>query len=168
MTIEVSNNKKEFKIIDHDKVVLKGSRTKWYSSGINFFHNSKTYEIKKKGIWSASFTILESGHPIGEINWSLKKGIKLILTNKQKVTSSYWLKTEKVGKWYAPDQQYILCENGETPILTIHYSLKKWKESLEAEFSTNDHPNYLLLACALFLMRQQQSAQSGATAGGFG
>ena len=50
----------------------------------------------------------------------------------------------------------------------IELGLKKWKESLEAEFSTNDHPNYLLLVCALFLMRQQQSAQSSAAAGGLG
>jgi len=42
MALEVSNNKKTFRVVDHDKVVLKGSRTKWYSSRINFFHNSKT------------------------------------------------------------------------------------------------------------------------------
>ena len=164
MKIEIAKNKKEFKIFDNDKIIIKGYRTKWYSLEIHFFHNSKTYELKKKNFWATSFTILESGHPIGNINWNFKTGSKIILKNNKQ----YWLKTEKVGKWYASDRQYILCENGKTPVLTIHYALKKWKESLEAEFKDKDHANYVLLVCALFVMKQQQSAQNSAAAGGFG
>ena len=163
MKIEIAKNNKEFKILDHDKIILKGRKPKWYSPEIQFFYNSKTYELKKKGFWATSFIILESGHPIGDINWNFKTGSKIILKDKQ-----YWLKTEKEGKWYASDRQYILYENGKTPVLTIHYALKKWKESLEAEFKDKDHTDCVLLVCALFLMRQQQSAQNSAAAGGFG
>jgi len=163
MKIEIAKNNKEFKILDHDKIIIKGRKPKWYSPEITFFYNSKTYELKKKGFWATSFSVLESGHPIGDINWNFKTGSKIILKNKE-----YWLKTEKAGKWYASDRQYILCENGKTPVLTIHYALKKWKESLEAEFNDKDHSNYVLLVCALFLMRRQQSAQNSAAAGGFG
>ncbi len=164
MKIEIAKNNKEFKIFDHDKIVIKGHKPKWYSPEIQFFYNSKTYELKKKNFWATSFSILESGQRIGDINWSFKTGSKIILKN----NNEYWLKTEKAGKWYASDRQYILCENGKTPVLTIHYALKKWKESLEAEFKDKDHANYVLLVCALFVMRQQQSAQNSAAAGGFG
>ena len=163
MKIEIAKNNKEFKILDNDKIILKGHKPKWYSPEIQFFYNSKTYELKKKNFWATSFIILESGQPIGDINWSFKTDSKIILKDKQ-----YWLKTEKVGKWYASDRQYILCENGKTPVLTIHYVLKKWKESLEAEFKDKDHADYVLLACALFVMKQQQRAQNSAAAGGFG
>lgn len=96
----------------------------------------------------------------------MKKSYKIILKNN---TSSlqYWLKTEKAGKWYAADRSYTLCENSETPILTIHYALKKWKESMEAEFIDKDTTNYVLLICALFVMRIQQSAENAAASGGF-
>ena len=163
MKIEIAKNNKEFKLFDNDKIVIKGRKPKWYSPEIHFFYNSKTYELKKKNFWATSFIILESGQPIGDINWSFKTGSKIILKDKQ-----YWLKTEKVGKWYASDRQYILRENGETPVLTIHYALKKWKESLEAEFKDKDNADCVLLVCALFVMKQQQRAQNSAAAGGFG
>ena len=104
MKIETTRSNKAFTVLDKDTLILKGRRPKWYSSEVRFFHNSKTYEIKKKGFWSTSFTILESGHPIGAIHWSLKKSYKIILKNN---TSSlqYWLKTEKAGKWYAADRE---------------------------------------------------------------
>ena len=168
MKIEITKNKKEFKVFDNDKIVIKGHKLKWYSPEIQFFYNSKTYELKKKNFWGTSFSILESGQPIGDINWSFKTGSKIILKNKNQIGKQYWLKTEKVGKWYASDRQYILCENGKTPVLTIHYALKKWKESLEAEFNDKDNADCVLLACALFVMRRQQSAQNSAAAGGFG
>lgn len=167
MKIEITRNNKEFTVLDKNMLILKGRRPKWYSSELCFFHNSKTYEIKKKGFWSSSFIILESGHPIGTIHWSLKKSYKIILKNNPS-SLQYWLKKEKVGKWYAADRKYLLCENGETPILTIHYALKKWKESIEAEFIDKDTTDYVLLICALFVMRLQQSAENAAVgASGF-
>jgi len=167
MKIEITRNNKEFTVLDKNTLILKGRRPKWYSSELRFFHNSKTYEIKKKGFWSSSFIILESGHPIGAIHWSLKKSYKIILKNNPS-SPQYWLKKEKVGKWYAADRKYLLCENGETPILTIHYALKKWKESIEAEFIDKDTTDYVLLICALFIMKLQQSAENAAVgASGF-
>jgi hypothetical protein len=37
--------------------------------------------------------------------------------------------------------------------------VKKWKESIEAEFADKNNANYVLLVAALFLMRRQQSAE---------
>ena len=96
MKIEITRNNKEFTVLDKNMLILKGRRPKWYSSELRFFHNSKTYEIKKKGFWSSSFIILESGHPIGTIHWSLKKSYKIILKNNSS-SLQYWLKKEKVG-----------------------------------------------------------------------
>ncbi|MBT7851583.1 MAG: hypothetical protein HN714_08745 [Formosa sp.] len=67
MQVETEKNYKKFQIIDGDKVLVKGIRPKWYSSEIRFFHNNKTYEIKKKKFWSTSFIVLESGRQIGDI-----------------------------------------------------------------------------------------------------
>ena len=166
MKIETTRSNKAFTVLDKVTLILKGRRPKWYSSEVRFFHNSKTYEIKKKGFWSTSFIILESGHPIRDIHWNLKTNYKITLKNTPS-SLQYWLKKEKVGKWYAADRSYILCENGETPILTIHYALKKWKESMEAEFIDKDNANYVLLICALFVMRIQQSAENASASGGF-
>jgi len=48
MKIETTRSNKAFTVLDKDTLILKGRRPKWYSSEIRFFHNSKTYEIKKK------------------------------------------------------------------------------------------------------------------------
>ncbi|MDG2498578.1 MAG: hypothetical protein P8M66_03595 [Flavobacteriaceae bacterium] len=79
----------------------------------------------------------------------------------------YWLKKEKVGKWYGSERDYILCENGETQVLTIHYALKKWKEHIEVEFKDKDSTDCVLLICALFSMKQQQLSENAAASGGF-
>jgi len=96
----------------------------------------------------------------------LKTNYKITLKNTPS-SLQYWLKKEQTGEWYASDRKYILCENGETPVLTIHYALKKWKASMASEFIDKDNANYLLLICALFVMRLQQSAESAAASGGF-
>lgn len=165
MRVEIGKYSKDFKIIDNEEIILKGVRPKWYSSEIRFFYKSKTYEIKKKGFWSTSFIILESGRQTGNINWGFKTGSKIVLKDTPEIP--YELKKERVGKWYASDRNYILSENGETPVLTIQYSLKKWKEVITAEFTTKDNTDYVLLICALFLMKQQQSAENASASGGF-
>ena len=166
MQVETEKNYKKFQIIDGDKVLVKGIRPKWYSSEIRFFHNNKTYEIKKKRFWSTSFILLESGRQIGNINWNFKSGFKIVLKHSPS-NLQYWLKKEKAGKWYESDRDYILCENGETPVLTIHYTLKKWKEHIEVEFEDKDNADYVLLICALFSMKQQQLSENAAASGGF-
>ena len=161
MEIEIGKNNKTFKIIDNQEVVIKGVRPKWYSSNIQFFHNSKTYELKKKGFWGTTFAVLEGGRQIGDIKLNLQTTNKITLKDSNS-SLQYGLETERVGKWYASDRKYILYQNGETPILTIHYALKKWKETLSAEFNDKGNTNYLLLICALFLMRHEQSSESSA------
>jgi len=104
---------------------------------------------------------LEGGRQIGDIKLNFQTANKITL-NDSNSTLEYGLETERVGKWYASDRKYILYQNGETPILTIHYALKKWKETLSAEFNDKGNTNYLLLICALFLMRHEQSSESSA------
>ena len=79
--------------------------------------------------------------------------------------NTYSLKAETVGKWYSSNRQYILNKNEKTTALTIHYALKKWKESIEAEFNDKSNADYVLLVAALFLMRRQQSAEGAGAAG---
>jgi len=166
MRVETEKNYKKFQIIDADEVLLKGGRPKWYSSEIRFFHNNKTYEIKKKGFWSTSFIVLESGRQIGNIHRSFKSGLKIILKHHSS-NLQYWLKKEKVGKWYGSERDYILYENGQTPVLTIHYALKKRKEHIEVEFIDKDNTDCVLLICALFSMKQQQFSENAAASDGF-
>lgn len=166
MRVEIEKNYKKFQIIDGEEVLIKGIRPKWYSSEIRFFHNNKTYEIKKKKFWSTTFIVLESGRQIGNIQWSFKSGFKIIL-KQHSSHLQYWLKKEKVGKWYGSERDYILCKNGETPVLTIHYVLKKWKEHIEVGFIDKDNTDCVLLICALFSMKQQQLSENAAASGGF-
>lgn len=166
MRVETEKNYKKFQIIDGDEVLIKGIRPKWYSSEIRFFHNNKTYEIKKKKFWSTSYVVIESGRQIGDICWSFKSGFKITYKHRSSHLQ-YWLKKEKVGKWYGSERDYTLCENGETPVLTIHYTLKKWKEHIEVEFKDSDNTDYVLLICALFSMKQQQLSENAAAGGGF-
>ena len=80
-------------------------------------------------------------------------------------TVSFWDAGEYIltsSKSQVGHRKYLLYQNGETQILTIHYALKKWKETLSAEFNDKGNTNYLLLICALFLMRHEQSSESSA------
>jgi hypothetical protein len=142
-------------------VIIKGVRPKWYSSNIQFFHNNKTYELKKKGFWGTTFAILEGERQIGDIKLNLKT-VNTITLRDNNSSLQYGLETERAGKWYASNRKYLLYQNGETQILTIHYALKKWKESLSAEFNDKSNANYILLIFALFLMRHEQNSESSA------
>ena len=163
--IEIAKNNKDFQLLENGVVVVKGQKPKWYSSEIQFRYNNKTYNIKKKGFWGTSFSILQGGQLFGDIVWSFKTGAKIILKDSDLNTSHYSLKAETVGKWYSSNKQYILNKNEKTTALTIHYALKKWKESIEAEFNDKSNADYVLLVAALFLMRQQQSAEGAGSAG---
>ena len=131
----------------------------------SFVTTTKTYNIKKKGFWGTSFSILQGGQLFGDIVWSFKTGAKIILKDSDLNTSHYSLKAETVGKWYSSNRQYILNKNEKTTALTIHYAFKKWKESIEAEFNDKSNADYVLLVAALFLMRRQQSAEGAGSAG---
>ena len=157
--IEIAKNNKDFQLVENGNTLVKGQKPKWYSSEIQFHYNNKTYDIKKNGFWGTSFSISQSGRPFGDIVSSFKTGTKIILKNSHLTTTQYSLKAETVGKWHSLNKQYILIENDETTALTIHYAVKKWKESIEAEFADKNNANYVLLVAALFLMRRQQSAE---------
>ena len=46
--VNIEKNNKDFQIIENEEVLIRGIKPKWYSSQINFFYNSRTYQIKKK------------------------------------------------------------------------------------------------------------------------
>ncbi len=75
--IEIAKNNKDFQLLENGVVVVKGQKPKWYSSEIQFRYNNKTYNIKKKGFWGTSFSILQGGQLFGDIVWSFKKGAKI-------------------------------------------------------------------------------------------
>ena len=163
--IEIAKNNKDFQLLENGVVVVKVQKPKWYSSEIRFRYNNKTYEIKKKGFWGTSFSILQGGQLLGDIVWSFKTGTKIILKDSVLNTSHYSLKAETVGKWYSSNRQYTLNKNEKTTALIIYYALKKGKESIEAEFNDKSNADYVLLVAALFLMRQQSAQDSGAMVG---
>ena len=46
--VNIEKNNKDFQIIEKQEVLIRGIKPKWYSSQINFFYNSRTYQIKRK------------------------------------------------------------------------------------------------------------------------
>ena len=163
--VNIEKNNKDFQILEDSEVVIKGLRPKWYSQGIRFFYNNRTYEIKKKSFWSRSFQILQSGSLIGEIPFSWKNGhyIHIHQTNKK-----YWINAIRKGGIFSSVKTYSLLEDGVKSIIAIHYSWKKWKENIEIEILENNDYSYELIIYALFLMRQKQQAESAAAHGGYG
>ena len=99
-------------------MIIKGVRPKWYSSNIQFFHNNKTYELKKKGFWGTTFAILEGERQIGDIKLNLKT-VNTITLRDNKSSLQYGLETERAGKWYASNRKYLLYQNGETDELIL-------------------------------------------------
>ena len=72
--VNIERNNKDFQIIENNEILIKGSKPKWYSSNLNFFFNSRTYQIKKKSFWSSSYHIHIGGRIIGEFNYKWKSG----------------------------------------------------------------------------------------------
>ena len=155
--LNIEKNNKDFQILEDNEVIIKGVKPKWYSQGIRFFYNNRTYEIKKKSFWSSSFQILQSGSLIGEIPFSWKNGhhIHIHQTNKK-----YWIRGIRTGGMLSSNKTYDLLEDGVKSIIAIHYSWKKWKENIEIEILENNDDSYELIIYGLFLMRQQQQGEA--------
>ena len=51
---------REFKIINNNQVILKGSRPKWYSLETHFFFKGKSHQIKAKNFWGRKYNIFKS------------------------------------------------------------------------------------------------------------
>jgi len=164
MKVKIINYKNEFQIINHSEVVLETRKPAWYSSDINFHYNNKHYEIKKSGFWSSSRTVLELERPIGKIAWNSMKGGVIRLKNKNATYTEYTLKKENVGKWYTSEGMYVLNKKDLSPVLTIHYDVN-WlaAEDISVSFHDVPSPDFVLLVCSLFLMRQQLSVENSAT-----
>ena len=112
---------------------------------------------------------MEFEQAIGQIDWSFMKGSILRLNNNA-VSNEYTLKKENKGKWYTSERCYVLNKKCLTPVLTIHYDVKlDWRstENISASFNDASSTDYVLLVCALFLMRQQLSVEKSATSSGF-
>ena len=162
MTVKIINYKKKYQIINNSEVILETRKPKWYSSEINFNYNDKQYEIKKSGFWSVSYTIFEIERPIGKIDFSFLKGGVIRLKNKNDTYNEYTLKKEKVGQWYSSEKLYVLYNNDLSTVLTIHYDSSSWSgvEDISVSFNNVPSPDFVLLVCSLFLMRQQLSSEN--------
>ena len=166
MKVKIKNYKKEYQIINHSEVILETRKSKWYSSEINFNYNDKQYKIKKSGFWNISRSIFEIEQPIGKIDFSSMKGGIIRLKNKNETYNEYTLKKEKAGKWYTSARRYVLYNNDLNTVLTIHYDVKFWLgvEDISVSFNDVPSPDFILLVCSLFLMRQQISSENNASA----
>jgi len=158
--VNIEKNNKDFQIIENEEVLIRGIKPKWYSSQINFFYNSRTYQIKKKSFWSSSFNIFQGSKIVGVFNYKWKKGGYSLVMNDSKKTFSL-TQSNRGGMWRI-EKLYTLIEDGTKPILTINYSFKKWKENIEIEKIDLSDSSLDLIIYGLFIMRRLQAAESAA------
>ena len=162
----IDKNNKDFQIIENQQVLIRGIKPKWYSSQINFFYNSRTYQIKKKSFWSSSYNIFQGSRIVGVINYRWKAGgYSLVMNDSKKVFSL--TQSNKGGMWKI-EKLYTLLEDGAKPILTINYSFKKWKENIEIEKIDLTDSSLDLIIYGLFIMRRLQSSESATSTGVYG
>ena len=164
--VNIEKNNKDFQIIENQEVLIRGIKPKWYSSQINFFYNSRTYQIKKKSFWSSTYNIFQGSKIVGVFNYKWKKGGYSLVMNDSKKTFSL-TQSNRGGMW-RNEKLYTLIEDGTKPILTINYSFKKWKENIEIEKIDLSDSSLDLIIYGLFIMRRLQSAESAASAGVYG
>ena len=164
--VNIEKNNKDFQIIENQEVLIRGIKPKWYSGQINFFYNSRTYQIKKKSFWSSTYNIFQGSRIVGVFNYKWKKGGYSLVMNDSKKTFSL-TQSNRGGMWRI-EKLYTLIEDGTKPILTINYSFKKWKENIEIEKIDLSDSSLDLIIYGLFIMRRLQSAESAASAGVYG
>ena len=164
--VNIEKNNKDFQILENQEVLIKGIKPKWYSSQINFFYNSRTYQIKKKSFWSSSYNIFQGSKIVGVFNYKWKTGGYSLSLNDSK--KEYTLTQSNTGGMWKIERLYTLLEDGSKPILTIKYSFKKWKENIEIEKVDLSDSSLDLIIYGLFIMRRLQSAESAASAPVYG
>ena len=164
--VNIEKNNKDFQIIENQEVLIRGIKPKWYSSQINFFYNSRTYQIKKKSLWSSSYNIFQGSKIIGVFNYKWNTGgYSLSLNDSKKV---YTLSQSNTGGMWRVERLYTLLEDGTKPVLTIKYSFKKWKENIEIGKVDLSDSSLDLIIYGLFIMRRLQSAESAASSPVYG
>ena len=162
--VNIEKNNKDFQILENQEVLISGIKPKWYSSQLNFFYNSRTYQIKKKSFWSSSYNIFQGSKIVGVFNYKWKTGGYTLLMNDSKKT--YSLTQSNTGGIWRIEKLYTLLEDGTKPVLTINYSFKKWKENIEIEKIDLSDSSLDLIIYALFMMRRLQTAESAAASPG--
>ena len=159
--VNIEKNNKDFQILENQEVLIKGIKPKWYSSQINFFYNSRPYQIKKKSFWSSSYNVFQGSKIVGVFNYKWKTGgYSLVMNDSKKVYSL--TQSNKGGMWRI-EKLYTLLENGTKPVLAINYSFKKWKENIEIEKIDLSESSLDLIIYGLFIMRRLQAAESAAS-----
>ena len=164
--VNIEKNNKDFQIIENQEVLIRGIKPKWYSSQINFFYNSRTYQIKKKSFWSSSYNIFQGSKIVGVFNYKWKTGGYSLSLNDSK--KEYTLIQSNTGGMWRVERLYTLLEDGTKPVLTIKYSFKKWKENIEIGKVDLSDSSLDLIIYGLFIMRRLQSAESAASAPVYG
>ncbi len=158
--VNIEKNNKDFQIIENEEVLIRGIKPKWYSSQINFFYNSRTYQIKKKSFWSSSFNIFQGSKIVGVFNYKWKTGgYSLSLSDSKKL---YTLSQSNTGGMWRVEKLYTLLEDGVKPVLSIKYSYKKWKENIEIQKIDLSDSGLDLIIYGLFIMRRLQASESAA------
>lgn len=167
LKLEINTNGKSFQIIENGITKLKGQYPKWYSiRNLQFHHNNKTFNIKKKSFWGLNLLIEENGRSLGEVVFSFRNGREVHLKDENSKLSKYTLKSKKTGKWYVNQRQYNLYKDNTFPILTIFHQVNNWKSNYKFEFIEKEKPNYVLLAIAFFLMNLNQADRRVSAGGG--
>ena len=159
--IVLENNRKNFKIVKNNEVLVTGSKLKWYSHETDFFFSNKTYKIKKKSFWSSRYNIFESGYLKGEIRFLGKYFFSFLGKDKPNIT--YTMSIKKPRGWFRAETLYTLNDSNNNYVLSVNYKWKKWKEVYKADIGESVNENYELLAYTLFLIRLKHYSDSAAT-----
>ncbi|MBL6678023.1 MAG: hypothetical protein ISQ43_04205 [Flavobacteriaceae bacterium] len=162
--VNIEKNNKGFQILENQELLIRGIKPKWYSSQINFFYNSRTYQIKKKSFWNSSYNVFQGSKIVGVFNYKWKTGGYSLVMNDSKKT--YSLTQSNTGGMWRIEKLYTLLEDGTKPVLTINYSFKKWKENIEIEKIDLSDSSLDLIIYSLFIMRRLQAAESAAVSPG--
>jgi len=162
--VNIEKNNKDFQILENQEVLIRGIKPKWYSSQLNFFYNSRTYQIKKKSFWSSHYNVFQGSKIVGVFNYKWKTGGYSLVMNDSK--KAYSLTQSNTGGMWRIEKLYTLLEDGTKPVLTINYSFKKWKENIEIEKIDLSDSSLDLIIYSLFIMRRLQAAESAAVSPG--
>ena len=157
---------REFKIINNNQVILKGSRPKWYSLETHFFFKSKSYQIKAKNFWGRKYNIFKSGLIVGELgsSWKNEYYISIVENGSEKIR--YTMSRKKPRGWFRIESLYILNDNNGNCILSINYNWKKWKQIIKADVKESIYDNYDLLIYTLILISLKHRNESSVASAG--
>ena len=116
--IIIEKNKKDFKVLKNNSVILKGSKPKRFTSETNFFFNNSSFKIKKKSFGVLQLIFSKGSGLRGEFVYNWKTGYTIIIYENNKEVNKYVLASERPKGWYKSDTIYTLKDKDDKRVLS--------------------------------------------------